>query len=576
MTVDLIDQRKIATELSQRAIDRIITAGEKVIKEYWARYKNRDVSTYADYLVRKGVHANAVRNFIYDTRSASLYDIYVPTMIKDERRTGDQLIQFLCEAVEDPKKRQTRAMAIVGNAGTGKSLFMKHAFFEIQRLDSNRIPVLIEVRSFNRVPLANLETRIYEDFNAIGTSITREQVTSGLRSGLFVILLDGMDELKGAIQSHYEGELTGFAEKFPLCPILVSSRPSQRVLSSAFDVRPIAPLDIAAAENLIARLDFDEKVKIGFTELLRKILFRSHYEFASVPLLCTIMLLTFSDSGRVANDRHEFFEDAFTALWSKHDGRKDGFERHRHTGLQKNEFVRLLSAFAISSYSSGDYDMRPAQFHRHFLAAVRLSGLSCKEEEFLQDLTVSTSLAIQDGPYIRFCHLSFQEYFTAVFLSETDDSIVGRLIEDLSDRLETDNVLPLLLSINDEKIEKHWVVPKAQIITACIETANGDIDKYAHIVAGTEGTASDASIAMRQIRTLYHFEPSTGSLLSAYDAARDMKFSVKRLMQRSSPKNRVFEHDRSNFLSLGARIIKKYEHRSSALQDLLSRTATPL
>jgi hypothetical protein len=30
MTLDIIDQRKIATELSQRAIDRIITIGGKV------------------------------------------------------------------------------------------------------------------------------------------------------------------------------------------------------------------------------------------------------------------------------------------------------------------------------------------------------------------------------------------------------------------------------------------------------------------------------------------------------------------------------------------------------------------
>ena len=227
MPDDIVDQRKIATELSQRAIDRVITIGEKAIKEYWARYKNRDVSTYADYLVRKGVQANAVRNFIYDTRSASLYDIYVPTTIRDDQSTGEDLLRRLCLPEENPTKRQTRALAIVGNAGTGKSLFLKHAFFKVQEIDSNRIPVLIEIRTFNRLVLADLETRIYEDFAATGTAVMREQIVNGLQSGLFVILLDGLDELKGAIQKHYEAEFIGFLRRFPLCPVLVSSRPIQ-------------------------------------------------------------------------------------------------------------------------------------------------------------------------------------------------------------------------------------------------------------------------------------------------------------------------------------------------------------
>jgi hypothetical protein len=99
------------------------------------------------------------------------------------------------------------------------------------------------------------------------------------------------------------------------------------------------------------------------------------------------------------------------ALWSKHDLRKDGLERQRYSGLQKTEFLRLLSAFAISSYTAADYDMREAQIERHFKAAVQLSGVNCDEEGFLKDLTVSTSLAVYDGPYIRFLPSNFSRVF---------------------------------------------------------------------------------------------------------------------------------------------------------------------
>jgi hypothetical protein len=578
MTDDLVDHRKIATELSQRAIDRIITIGEKAIKEYWARHKNRDVSTYAEYLVRKGVQANSVRNFIYDTQSASLYDIYVPTKIdvKEDKYTrtftADDFLRRLSQPVEDPRKRRTRALAVVGSAGTGKSLFLKHAFFKLQEINTTQIPVLVEVRNFNKVLLGDLETRLYDDFEATGTAVSREQISNGLKSGLFVILLDGMDELKGLIQKHYEAELIGFVKKFPLCPVLVSSRRTQRIFSWADIVAcDIAPLDAAAAADLVKRLQFDEKVKASFITLLHKDLFRTHFDFVSVPLLCTIMLLTYSDSGYISSSRHEFFEDAFTALWSKHDGRKDGFERHRYTGLQKNEFLKLLSAFAISSYNSADYNMKDVQFHHHFETAIRLSGATCKEEDFRQDLTTATSLGIEDGPYTRFCHRAFHEYFSALFICEMSDALVERLIDEVSDRLETDNVLPLVLSINDEKIEKHWSLPRMRMISAFVEAMDGDLDRYAHAVVREEAiSGADVSIAMYKIRILYQFDPGFQLLKPAYYAARDMRIHPRRL--RGEQGSNVFERDRKNFLNLTGRLIAKYERKTSALDELLSRT----
>jgi hypothetical protein len=451
-------------------------------------------------------------------------------------------------------------------------LFLKHAFFKIQDISANRIPVLMEARNFNRRLLANLETRICEEFASTGKRIIQEQVTNALESGLFVILLDGMDELKGVIQEHYEAELIGFVRKFPLSPVLVSSRPTARISSWAeIDKWNIAPLSVVATVDLVTRLEFNDDVKTRFIELLRKDLFDTHYEFVSVPLLCTIMLLTYSDSGHISNKRHEFFEDAFTALWSKHDGRKDGFERHRYTGLQKYEFSKILSAFAISSYNSADYDMRPAQFHHHFKIATRLSGVTCKEDEFLKDITISTSLVIEEGPYIRFCHRAFHEYFSALFICEMSDySIAGRLMEEIADRLETDHVLPLVLSINDEKIEKHWVLPKMKSIAACVDKTKKDLDRYARVVVGEDKSEGDTSDAMAKIRILYQLDPEFEELRSTYDAARHMRTQVARML--GDDGSNCFERDRESFLHLNERLLSKYERRSSALDELLGCT----
>ncbi|MCW3474305.1 NACHT domain-containing protein [Limobrevibacterium gyesilva] len=573
MAEEFIDRRRILTDLSEKAIDRVFRASERVIREYWARYKNRDAATYGDYLDRKGALLSSVRNIIYTNKSTALYDIYVPSRFLPNDRTADQIINMLCENIDDPKKRPTHALTIVGGAGAGKSFFMRHAFFHIQNIGSGRIPIFLEPRSFNRMILANLETRIFDDFTSLGTSITREQITVGLRSGLFVLLLDGIDELKIGIQSHYLNEISDFIKKFPLCPILISSRPSQKFHSlPTNEIVRIGRMTEIAATDLIGRLEYADNTKNAFIKLLRGGLYNTHYDYVSIPLLCTIMLLTFSDSGRISSKRHEFYEDAFLALWSKHDIRKEGFEREKFSGLQKKDFLRLVAAFAVSSYGRGDYEMRDSDLRRHFEQAISLSGITCQEDEFIQDLTISTCLAIEDGPYIRFCHRSFQEYFAALFLSETDDAMVGDLIEEFSDRIEMDNVLQLALSLNPEKVEKNWVLNKVDSVASSIRVMGDDIGNYVNMAVGQQSSNNELAIVMQKIRILYQFSPNLSALLAAYDAAKHMGVRVGQITNRS-PRGRLFEKDRSNFRNLSAHLAKKYRNQSSALQTLLRWSA---
>ena len=193
------------------------------------------------------------------------------------------------------------------------------------------------------------------------------------------------------------------------------------------------------------------------------------------------MLLTYSDSGRISNYRHEFFEDAFTALWSKHDGRKEGFERTKYTGLEKTDFLRLLSAFAISSYRDSDFNMRQNQFCYHFRLASDLTGTKCSEDNFRKDLLISTSLAVEEGQYLRFCHRTFHEYFAAVFICNTTDEACRKLVDDLSSRVETDYVLPLVKSMAPEKIECDWVAPRVDKILSELESIGTDGDKYGEL-----------------------------------------------------------------------------------------------
>jgi hypothetical protein len=159
----------------------------------------------------------------------------------------------------------------------------------------------------------------------------------GLKAGMFVALIDGFDELRLSHERHYANVLELAAFDFQLCPLLVSGRRSDlfRALNY-FEQFDLVALSRDEAAELIKKLQFDEATKASFITLLRKELFTSHAEFLELPLLCVVMLLTYSDAGRISSKEHEFYEDAFNALWNKHDARKQaGYEREKYTKLDK-------------------------------------------------------------------------------------------------------------------------------------------------------------------------------------------------------------------------------------------------
>lgn len=347
------------------------------------------------------------------------------------------------DRVYEEGHRKTIAAILSAQAGAGKTFFMRNLYVTLAASSKSKVPIFFEARELNRIPPTDFAGIVTTSFHTTGHELSREQAIDGLKSGLFIILIDGFDELTVAREQHYENVLEQGCREFQLCPILVSGRPSQPFhVLELFVSFELLPLNREDAVQLIQRLTFDETTKRSFIALMRKELFISHSEFLRVPLLCVVMLLTYSDAGRISNRRHEFYEDAFSALWSKHDARKQaGYEREKYTGLEKGDFVRLLSAFCASSYVNEHFSMREEELSSHLTYAMDLTDILIKQEEFLKDMTISTSLLVMEGNSYRFTHRSFQEYFCARFILSLNDGDIANGIEVVSGRYETDTVL---------------------------------------------------------------------------------------------------------------------------------------
>jgi hypothetical protein len=214
--------------------------------------------------------------------------------------------------------------------------------------------------------------------------------------------------------------------------------------------------------------------------------------------------------------------------------------------------------------------MRQNQFRYHFGLASDLTATKCSEDDFRKDLLISTSLAVEEGQYLRFCHRTFHEYFAAVFICNTTDETCRKLVDDLSSRVETDYVLPLVKSMAPEKIECDWVAPRVHRIISELESIGTDGDKYGELVVKGFDQGREIAHIMNAIRILYQMEPRLNELKAAYFAALDMNESIKSLSRGNWMNNHVFGRDAKNFRELSRDLSSKYSKRHDALVDLIS------
>lgn len=572
-----IDTGKISTDLAQRAIDRLLVFAENKIKERWAKHKNQTAGIFDNYIKKQANKCRFVRTLIFDKQSADINKIYVPMLIRAPKQgkwqekqdvTSKQLIQLLKKERDPDKQRHTFAAAITGPAGSGKSFFMRHLFLELAGTKGDKVPLFIEARDLNSHRPLSIAQVITANFEQTGVNITEEQARDGLESGLFIVLIDGFDELRLSHEDHYSRELEKALEQFTSCPFILSGRPSDRLLmSNQLDYCELLPLAKSQALTLLEKLDFDAKTKRRFSDLVDTELFDTHQEFLELPLLCVVMLLTYSDAGRISKHRHEFYDDAFNALWVKHDARKKaGYEREKYTGLEKQKFLGLLSAFCASSYIAEHFSMREAELSTHLVYACDYLNAPVKASEFIKDMTISTSLMQLEGSFYRFSHRTFQEYFCALHIISLGDDQLRRAIDVVSERYETDSVTSFIKSINPDKFERCWSLPHLQRCKSHLESATQNFHSYRDLYDSQLGNF------LKKIRDLYDLRPTNQEVYGALDSWRHMgKATVANLskMTGDSQARRLLK-DIDNLLSLIERMEAKYSHKKDLTNALFA------
>lgn len=409
-------------------------------------------TAYVNYLDNTHEKYSKGKSFFVRNESIDLYDYYVPIGI-----------QCGPKRLETPSSKDilnhSNNIVIAGSGGSGKSVLLRHLFLDCIRKHMF-CPILIELRDLNS-DFTNLEQAISYSLETHGFNTNGEYIEKAKRAGHFSFFLDGYDEVDHKIRKTLMKDISKLSTKFKKCPIVITSRPDDALNSmEAFSIFKVLPLTLTSALLLIKKLTFDETIKVKFYNDLEKNLFAEHESFLSNPLLLSIMLLTYGENAEIPSKLSIFYNQAYEALFQRHDANKGGFSRVRLTNLDIQDFSRVFSLIALQTYEKRLFKMSRIECLNFIRKSRESTQLSFNDDDYLQDLLSAACLFVEEGLDVAFTHRSFQEYFVAIYIKDAIPEIQDKLINLYCKNIVSDNVIKLLYELNPDLIERVLVIPK--------------------------------------------------------------------------------------------------------------------
>lgn len=364
-----------------------------------------------------------------------------------------------------------------GTAGGGKSIFLRFINMVIASSSASIIPLFYELKSLNISPAPTLKSALIETLSHTIKDITESSFSKLLETGRIILILDGFDEIDHENRVRYAKEIRDMGKFYPDCCLIVSSRPDDVISTiDIFSVYRVLPFSKRQTVELLRKLPYDEAVKEKFIQSVNGGLYEKHQGFLSNPLLITMMLMTYHQFAEIPSKIHIFYQQAFETLFSWHDSSKGVFKRKSYSGLAIDEFQRVFSYFCAKTYSEQKFLFSAAYIRERLKESASAEGVEVDAEDILKDLLISTCLLQMDGLDIVFVHRSFQEYFTALFISRMDSKSCNIAIESIIKRSLYDLVLQMTHEINPSLVDSAWSLPTIKSMTKITGSVDPRVD----------------------------------------------------------------------------------------------------
>jgi hypothetical protein len=328
-----------------------------------------------------------------------------------------------------------QCLTILGQPGAGKSTFLRRIGLEAAlRGEANPfqkqaaykhdcLPVFLELKHF--VPANGLLTAIQTELNIAGFPFAFADAV--LKEGKFLILLDGLDEVRTDQQDAVIKAVTDFVDQHANNRFILSCRTAfYRSWFTRFTDVALADFDqgqIASFTRNWFRSEPDRhnNTADALLERLRSPKHKATLELAATPLLLTFLCLVYEANQRLPANRASLYSQALDILLQKWAAEKR-VQRQIYEGFTAELEIVLLGELAHTAFSRDQLFFTKQELTdriREFLKQQINAPRTLDAERVLEAIEVHQGLLVQrtHNAY-SFSHLTLQEYLTARHISE--------------------------------------------------------------------------------------------------------------------------------------------------------------
>lgn len=451
--------------------------------------KAKYLGAFEDHLNRTHDRIRQVKTLISKDSPLDLMETYVNLRLQhDESTVWDRALV--------PVAGNATRVFVVGTAGAGKTMLLKYLLLSGLQEPKGLVPLFLEFRSLRLDEHSSLEAAAFDKVSREGSKETYDVFVAGLEQGLFAIYLDGLDETAGATREVVIVRVVEFSRRFSKVPIIVSSRPgpSTNVFES-FSVYHVLGLNLDQAVAVVEQSGANEELRDAFIEKLRGSLYKSNETFLSVPLLVTMMLLTFGSYSDVPDRMTVFYEQAFETLYALHDTTSKGpYKRPHFASLTPDVFRHVFETLSYITLSRSKFDFQYADLIGFIDKALKLNRVPAEPSLFHRDLEESVCLIQQDGIKYVFAHRSFQEYFAAKFALRYGGANQYDIINNCIGADWGNNTVSMMHEVDAIKLREKWVLPSLEKLESYVRDLNGPVDERLAVITRGLHISADGEI----------------------------------------------------------------------------------
>lgn len=375
----------------------------------------------SDYVISQKDKFEKLKTFLFQNDRINFYDTFFPLNLKGIAPNGKTYIVEINNNLENVFENGN-CITIIGDAGSGKSMLMKHFF--LYYLDYlMEIPLFVELRNLNSYEgtFSDYINNLIFNNRLSPNGKILERIMS---AGQFLFILDGYDELHDTIKNNRIDEINQFIDKYRKNYFILSSRPGAGVESiPRFNNLKVSEIKRNQIIDFVNRqLSIFENRSLLEEKIIKVIKDpknEDYLDYMSNPMLLTMFIFTFKNHPELPHAKSEFYYNVFDTLCTRHDNfSKSGDLHQRKTNLKTEDFKDILKWFSYYSYFSGQFNFDKQYFVSKLEHIKKKRKLDFNIDDLIYDLTVNISIIIIDGCKYKFPHRSLQEYFIALLMSQ--------------------------------------------------------------------------------------------------------------------------------------------------------------